>query len=134
MKILVSIQSDDVKAVGETLSWAARAGFNLRLFISNADLKDQFYKMIDELNYEHYLDLQYAMVIAYANPDEFAVNNGFDIHVKLPAGLKRWNKSRIKERMIIEYAADIGKQRQVMSNDENLQRHVFENETVMVRL
>ena len=136
MKILVAIVSDNnAKQLGETiLFWAPRAGFSIRVFIPSQEQAISYHNTIDHVNYEAYLDMKHIMVLVGEEPIEYAKNENFDLLVMLPDNLKRWNKTRNIDKMLIEYATDLAKARSLFSTNQLLTDYAFDNGVKMVRL
>lgn len=78
MKILVAIESDKnaEQLAHTTLRWAARAGFDLRVFVPDNRQSKKYKKFLDEYNYYYWgsIDEERA-IVAKQKPTEYA--NGF---------------------------------------------------------
>ena len=112
MKILVAVISDknsDNLSNG-TMKWAGRAGFNTRLFLPNKRQVKKYLTAIDNLNYDHYLDLPYT-VIETGDPMKYAKKEGYDLLVTLPDNIEFWGKSKNADKTVIDYAVSIGRAR-----------------------
>lgn len=135
MKILVAIVNpESPDTLGKnTLSWAPRAGYNMRLFLPDESQLSEYFALIDHINYDQYLDLRYAMVVVGHDPKEYAEREGYDLLVTLPSDLKAWNKTRDREMMVIQYAEAIGAARVRIGNGDEKQVS-FPNGAVMERV
>lgn len=136
MKILVAITSDNnSNELGETtLVWAARAGFNLRIFIPTEHQRNEYQTMIDDLNHREYLDVSYAAIIAERFPAEFAIENGFDLLLELPDDMPEWNTEKNKDKMVMDFAIDVARARKQFSTNDKKRQHDFNNGAIMQRL
>lgn len=134
MRILVAIPNEKPSCLTKgTLAWAARAGFELRIFGSLENFVD-YVKVINDINYEEYLDIRIVALVTKYDPIEYARRFHYDLVVILPDNLKRWNKTRDRDRMIIEYAADIGRVRAEFTKDNSKDIHEFDNGAVVKRV
>lgn len=129
MRILIAI---DGKKKTDTLVWAARAGFNLRVFTDPKKLADWERKVM-ELNNDHYLDLPLS-VVETGDPLEFAKHNGFDLLVLLPSNLKKWDKTDSEDGTVYHYQKDIGIARSKFGQDPEMLETTFENGAKIIRV
>lgn len=116
MRILVAIKSDKNSETlsHNTLRWAGRAGYNLRVFIPDNRQLSKYQKAIDDVNYHYYMDIPYT-VIEKGDPLEYAKREGYDLLVLLPDDLPQWGKTRHPDLTVLKYANDIGAQRLLFS-------------------
>jgi|GEM_PF-6573687 len=135
MKILVAvIGTNSTTLFKKTLSWAPRGGFNMRVFISEAEPKEDYLLAIDNANHEHYLDMPPAVIIQGETPKAFAKKEGYDLLVTLADDMTSWHLGMQRDKMIIEYAVDLGKARVEFNADSSKTEHLFPNGSMMVRL
>lgn len=132
MRILVAIESDNrSKTLGKkTLSWAARAGFDLRIFIPADETNKQlleYCKMIEDVNYNEYLDLSIGQIVIDKEPLEYAAKFNFDAVLLIPDDLTTWKQRKDRDRMVLDYATDIGIARKRMQDEPELQQIDFDN-------
>lgn len=132
MRILVAIESDNKsKTLGKkTLSWAPRAGFDLRIFIPADETNKQlleYCKMIEDVNYNEYLDLSIGQIVIDKEPLEYAAKFNFDAVLLIPDDLTTWKRNKDRDRMILDYATDIGIARKRMQDEPELQQIDFDN-------
>lgn len=136
MKILVAIESSEnpKKLARKVLPWASRAGYDMRIFIPHENQLDDYSMALLEANVDQYLDLQDSMLIPKDKPKEYAKANGYDLLLYLPDDLSRWNDTRIRDKMIIEYAADVGRTRVLFGDKPHKKIYSFPNGAVMYRV
>lgn len=136
MKILVAIKSNKgaIKLRKNTLVWAARAGYNLRIFIPTPRQLRSYHRMIDQANYDYYLDLIYDVVLVGQNAKEYAKREGYDLLVCLPDDLPRWKKGDGLDGTVLHYITDIGKKRVEFSKNPSKRVASFSNGVKMYRV
>lgn len=135
MKILVAIVSKGAESLGHTtLRWAPRAGFNLRIFIPNEARLSDYQQVIEQANYDWYLDLPYTVLVPGADPEGFAKAEGYDLLLTLSDHMKLWKKGDGYDGTVLHYATDVGKARVAFAKDSKLMRKRFNNGCEMVRL
>lgn len=136
MKLLVAVigPEDPKPLVNKTLSWAPRAGYNMRIFITSETEIDGYLKLIDHINYQEYLDLRYSMVVVGQDPEAYARKEEYDLLLILPPDLVAWNNARNRDRMIIDYAVDVGEARLNLVDASPGEITHFENGTILKKL
>lgn len=136
MKILVAINNPkDAKVLGNTtLSWAPRAGYNMRIFLPDDSKGQEYIEILSHVNYREYLDLHPAMLLVGYDPESYAREHGFDLLLTLPDNLKRWNNRRNKDRMVIDYVSDVGAARLNMAEAKPGEISNFENGATLKKL
>jgi hypothetical protein len=135
MKLLVAIPSNRPKdLVRNTLRWAPRAGFELRIFADPKTKKSKYQNAIEEANYQHYLALRHKQVEYKLDPLAYAQANGYDLLVIIPPNLKRWNDTKELSAMVIEFQTALAEARKRMRDDTSLSVIDFENGARMVRI
>ena len=136
MKILVGVQANHTPSVlvNKALSWAPRAGFNIRLFVPPLADDIKYQKIVSDANYQHFLDLNVAMITKTDSPTRYAKHNNFDLYVQIPGNLARWNTTRDKDLMVLEYAADLATGRSFIAANPGVAEYGFANGVKMVRL
>ncbi len=138
MKVLIAIQSSKnaEDMANKTLRWAARAGFNLRVFIPDASELEEYTNAIEDANHNYYLDVPAGVVVIQQEPLDYAEGHGFDLLVLLPDDLYYWHKDTKlgDDKTVVDYAEDIGKARVAIGKDSSMQEYVFENGAKMVRV
>lgn len=114
MKILVAIESDKnaEQLAHTTLRWAARAGFDLRIFIPDRRQLKKYKKFLDEYNYYYWGNIdEERSIVAKADPMEWAKANGYDLLVTLPDNLLDYCTVENDDATFMEYAEDVAKAR-----------------------
>jgi hypothetical protein len=138
MKLLVAIPSSDPELLKtNTLEWAPRAGFALRIFYDPKIKRSEFENMIEDANYQNYLDLKHRMLVRAterANPLQYAMDNDYDLLAILPPGLKTWNGNPQMDEMVIEFQTDLAKARRTIGEDTTIHDIKFDNGTRVVRV
>lgn len=136
MKILVAIESsENPKTLARrTLRWAARAGFNMRIFIPDDSQLPEYLAAVKEANYEWYLDLPDSVIVTKITPKQFAKDEGFDLILYLPDDMRKWKTSLIHEINVLEYARQVGAARLRFSKDPNKKYERFSNGAIMERI
>jgi hypothetical protein len=135
MKILAAIVSDknSEALVTNTLRWAGRAGFNMRIFIPDKRQLNKYMKAVDDANYKYYLDIPYTC-IETGDPLEFAKREGFDLLVKLPDDLKYWGISEHEDLTVLQYQEEISQQRGLFSKYPKRLFKIFPNKASIQRV
>jgi len=109
MKILVAvIGTNSTDLFKKTLSWAPRGGFNMRIFISEAEPKEDYLMAIDNANHEYYVDILPVSIIQGINAAEYAKNEGFDLLVELPDNMASWKPTDSEDGTVYHFAKDVG--------------------------
>lgn len=136
MRILVAIESSEnhKKLANGTLKWAARAGFNMRLFVPDEAQAEAYREEIKHLNYNHYLGIPESFVVTGVDPEIYAKEQGYDLILWLPDDLKKWQSKLSHELNVIEYAKDVGAARADFNKDKSKTMHHFKNGAVMRRV
>lgn len=134
MKVLVAIESsENPKTLAKcALRWAARAGFDLRIFIPGQSQLSEYKEAIDEANYNWYLAIPKNALITELTPSEFAKAQNYDLVLHVPDHLRKWDKKANHELNPYKFAESVGKARLLFA-DQSITRYVFENGAVMVR-
>lgn len=135
MKIFVAIESSNNAKVlaNTTLRWAARAGFNMRIFVPSEKQRRIYAAFIEEANHNWYLDLPDDVVVVGKSPKRFAEENGFDLLVRLPDNLRKWKRWLNYDLNVLHYAADLGKTRIKFADPEKKVER-FKNGATIERL
>lgn len=132
MKILVAITSRKPGNLN-TVRWAARAGFNTRLFIPSPSQKDEYLVAIKDANYKWHLAIPEDFIVADL-PRTYAIANGYDLLVHLRDDMNKW-KFRVNHEMNpLVYAREVGAARVEFSKEPKKRHHQFSNGVVMERL
>lgn len=135
MKLLLAVPSSKPKELPfKTLSWAPRAGFDLRIFTDPTVKKSKYRAAVEEANYQEFLDLRYSYVISGSNPLAYAQDNGYDLLAVVPPGLRTWNGNRNRDEMVIQFQTDLADARKRISSDKTLHEITFDNGTRVVRV
>lgn len=135
MKLLVAIQSSEnaILLARSTLRWAARAGFNTRVFVPEAQV-EEYVKAIQHANYNWRLDLPPSFIVPDTDPAEFARQEGYGLVLLVPDDLFKWDKKFNHEEMVYHYAADVGRARILFAEDKKKMIENFDNGACMVRV
>lgn len=135
MKLLVAIPSNRPKQLTDhTLAWAPRAGFELRVFADHSVNPKKYKRVIEDVNYRHFLSVRYKQVVYDANPLEYAVKEGYDLLAIVPPNLRRWNSTKDTGQMVIEFHADLANARRQISEDSKLHEVTFPNGARVIRV
>jgi hypothetical protein len=136
MKILVAIQSDNNAQIlaKKTLSWAPRAGFNCRIFIPYEAQRQAYEAIIEDVNYNEYLDLQKSMIEVSLDPKAYAKAEGYNLLLLLPDNLRAWKRNNNRDKMVIDYSIDIGAARKELSDSPKKMKIDFDNGAILKRL
>lgn len=138
MKILVAIPSSENPDLlaNTTLRWAARAGFNLRIFIPDEEQRESYVKSIDDANYDYFLDIPEEAIVSIITPLDYAQEHNFDLLVTLPDSLYDWDKENTlgTDKTVIDYAEAIGAARVLFGQQPELKEHEFGNGAIMTRV
>lgn len=114
MKILVAIKASDHKIlVDNSLRWAARAGFAIKIFPPRHNFNRKHWRnMLKDVNYHWYLDLQDSVIEPHSSPMKYAKQNGFDLLLTVPEDLETWRRGkRFKPDEVSQFAIAVGKAR-----------------------
>lgn len=136
MKILVACQTEDYKNIGDNvLRWAARAGYQFRLFVPY-DKKKRFEKAIKDVNWDFYMALgAYDTLVFNEEPEVWAKNNSYDLLVTIPDTLQSWRKdSRYKPEEMALYIKAIGSARKYFSENPKARIKRWANGVTMKRI
>lgn len=136
MKILVAIISDnnaDVLAKS-TIRWAGRTGFNTRVFIPDSSQLNTYKEAIEQANHNWYLDIPPSVLVVRTTPKVYAKRHGFDLLVKIPDNMNKWNKWHNHDRNPITFAMELSKARGAFSRNDELKVWRFSNDIVMERI
>lgn len=136
MNILVAIQSHDNanKLMKTTLSWVARAGYTLKIFVADEAQRKKYTQMVADANYEWYLDLNESAVVVSITPTDYANNEGFDLILFLPDNISRWKKHENIDKTVLSFTEDVGSARSEFATDPNKNRVEFDNGAIIYRL
>lgn len=136
MKILVAVQSsENPKTLGRTtLRWAARSGFNMRIFIPDDNQLGPYREALLEANHNWYLDVPPVVLVVGTSPLKFAADEGYDLVVLLPDNLNKWQPKHSHDRNVIDFAADVGAARAEFAKQPDKKVWRFENGAVMRRV
>jgi len=137
MKILVTVRStNNAKTLRDrTLTWAPRAGYNFRVIIPDESEREAYEAAVQDAAYHHYLDITTsAIVVTQDSPQAYAKAEGYDLLVAIPDDLRAWKRNRNRDKMIIDFAADIGAARSRMGKEPELKLIDFPNGAIMKRL
>lgn len=136
MKILVACKTEDYKNIGDNiLRWAARAGYEFRLFVPYAKHK-RFEKAIKDVNWDYYMALGASETLVFRDdPEDYAKQNGFDLLVTIPDTLQSWRKgSRAKPEEMALYVKAIGSGRKYFSENPKAKIKRWANGVTMKRI
>ena len=136
MKILVAIEGQglDHKVMGDsTLRWASRAGYDLRIFIKNRQMR-KYLEVLADANYHWYLGIDHTQIITNHKPMPWALEHGYDLLLRLPADLLNWRNRATMERQVFLYAEAVGKARLKFAQKPGKRVHRFANGAIMERV
>lgn len=135
MKVLIAIPSGDPKSLLKgALSWVGRTGYELRIFVPSQSEKTQYQAQIEEINYQEFLSLNRDIIVPSMDVVKYAQQHSFDVAVILPAELKRWNKEKNIDKMVLNFAADVGAVRKRMNQEPKYHIRQFDNGAMIVRI
>lgn len=135
MKILVAIESSEnpKTLAATTLRWAARAGYDIRIFVPDDSQTDEYQHAIDDANYKWYLDLKESIIVSNTRPLDYAHDNGYDLILYLEDSMHKWKRDINHELNVYEYAKDVGEARMRFNQDSNKDTERFANGAIMER-
>lgn len=137
MKILTTIKSTDraMQFAHTTFRWAARAGFDIRVFVPAAEVK-AYQDGVDDANYHYYLvgRDETDIVVADQEPLAYAAANGYDLIVELPDNLLDYKTVEDDDKSFVEFATDAGAARREFSLKPDLEELQLEGDCVMKRV
>lgn len=137
MKILVGIKSTGKpeECAHTTFRWAARAGFDIRIFVPAAEL-EAYQTGVDDANYHYYLvgRDEAQVVVADAEPMAYAKEHGYGLLLELPDNLLDYKTVEDDDKSMVEFATDAGKARSTMGKDLTINEIPLENDCKMLRV
>lgn len=135
MKILVAVTPGTWRnADDRALRWVGRAGYELKIFVPRNKL-NKYRGVIDNLNYHWYLALTYKDLESHLAPEEYALENSFDLLLTIPDELLSWRKrQRFKDWEIKTYVEAVGKARLEFSRKPRKRIHRWANGATMRRI
>lgn len=106
MKLLVAIESSDIKLINKSVRWAGRAGYDLRIFVSAYDW-EPYVDRLKEINMNHYIHLTKKNLIADWSYGirHYALDKGYDLIVII----KETRPSFSGKRKMIDIDAEVPK-------------------------
>ena len=132
MKLLVATTAKTTQSATMPLAWAGRAGYAVRLFVPKGKAS-RYYKVIEDINHDEYLDLKYDMVVDRTDPKNYAEQHGFDLLVTIPNGLKAW-KLKAPDYGVGLFVIAISKARLEFNQNPNKRIKRWANGSVMQRI
>lgn len=137
MKILVAIKSTGKpeECAHTTFRWAARAGFDIRIFVPKKEV--EAYKLgVDDANYHYYLvgRDEADVVVGGTNPMAYAKKHGYDLVALLPDNLLDYKTVEDDDKSMVEFATDAGAARKEFGLKPDLEEVQLENECKVVRV
>lgn len=136
MKILVACKTEDYKNIGDNiLRWAARAGYEFRLFVPYAKHK-RFEKAIKDVNWDYYMALGASETLVFRDDLEgYAKEKGFDLLVTIPDTIKSWSeKSWMQPEEMVVYVKAVGSARKAFSENPKKRSKTWPNGVTMKRI
>lgn len=121
MKILVAIESDKnaEQLAHTTLRWAARAGFDLRIFVPDNRQSKKYKKYLDEYNYYYWGNIdEERSIVTKQKPMDYAREHGYDLLVTLPDNLLDYYTEEDDDKTFMEYTEDVAKARVEFGSNE----------------
>lgn len=123
MKILAAIKSSKnaEEMAHTTLRWAARAGFDLRIFVPDKRQLKKYKKYLDEYNYYYWGNIdEERSIVTGQEPMDYARENGYALLITLPDNLLDYSVERNDDQTFIDYAEDVAKLRVEFGNNPAL--------------
>lgn len=135
MKLLCAIKSEGnhLTIADGTLRWAARAGYDLRIFVPKVEL-EPYQEALTDANYNWYLALSKDMLIPDTDPMTYAQVMGYDLLATLPDGMTDWRKRADMERQVFLYCEAIGKGRLQFAENPGKRVKHYANGATMERV
>lgn len=137
MKILVSIESTGKpeECAHTTFRWAARAGFDIRMFVPAAEV-EAYQDGVDDANYHYYLvgRDEAQIVVGDTDPMEYAKEHGYGLLLSLPDNLLDYKTVEDDDKSMVEFATDAGIARSTMGKDLTVNEIELENGCKMLRV
>lgn len=136
MKILVAIKSSGRpdEMAHTTYRWAARAGFDLRVFCPKAEA-DAYRDALDDAAYHYWLvGRDENEIVTAGQPLAYARRHGYDLLCILPDNLLDYKTVRDDDKSMLEFAADVGTARKRFGNEPELRELPLENGCLIKRV
>lgn len=135
MKILLAIRSTNPELIADNaLRWAARTGFELRIFAPRDDYH-KYVNAVNDANYHWYLAVKHEQIITKYEPHEYAEMYGFDLILYVPEAVKTWRRGHfMKDDEIMLCAEAVGKARAEFGRKPRMRVKKWANGCIMVRV
>lgn len=82
MKLLIAVQSKDIKLVYKSLRWLGRTGYDLRIFIGGYDW-EPYIDRLKDVNMNHYVLLTEKNLVVDVEPMVYAEANGYSLIIEV---------------------------------------------------
>lgn len=126
MKILTAIESSKraEEMAHTTFRWAARAGFDIRIFIPDRRQLKKYQAAVDDANYHYYLvgRDETKIITPKQKPLDYAREHGYDLVILLPDTLLDYSTVENDDKSMVEFAEDAGAARKQFGLNPNLIR------------
>lgn len=122
MKLLVAIESSDIKLVNKSLRWAGRTGYALRVFVKGMDW-EPYVDRLKEISENHYINLTQKNLVTDQTPEQYAADNNFDLVLKIPEARPAFSGKRKGinlDEEVMAFAKGVGEARLKLSQSPEL--------------
>ena len=136
MKLLVAIESKDIKLVNKSVRWAGRGGYDLRIFVAGRDW-EPYVDRLKEINQNHYIHLTHKHLVVDDKPMAYAVEHGYDLILQIPEHRPSFTGKRKRIDLDAEvpaFAEAVGKARVELGNSPELDSVTLKRGVTMRRV
>lgn len=125
MKILMAVVADGkLTDLHRTLRWCARAGYDLRVFVSKYE-HEQYESEMKTIEMEHYIYFEPEVLVIDKDPRKYARKHGYDLILNIPEGQPSFSgrKTRIVlDDEVLLFCEKVGLWRKRLGNNKKLDR------------
>lgn len=135
MKILLAINVDNPEVANDrSVRWAARTGFDLRIFGKKEEYS-KLVNMVNDTNYHFYVHIKHEQIITKIDIETYAYEHEIDLLVIIPQDLWAWRKgTQFKNNETFVCREALGKARLEFGQKPGMKIKRFSNGVVMKRL
>jgi len=136
MKLLVAIESSDIKLINKSVRWAGRAGYALRIFVKANDW-EPYVDRLKEINQNHYLHLTHKNLVVDEKPMQYAIDNDYDLLLTIKETRPSFSGKRKMidiDAEVPKYAEAVGRARVEFANNPALMRQRLAIGVTMIRV
>lgn len=136
MKLLVAIESKDIKLVNKSARWAGRTGYVFRIFVKGMDW-EPYVDRLKEINMNHYLHLTHKNLVVDQKPIDYARENNFDLLLVIPEHRPSFTGKRKRIDLDAEvpaFAEAVGRARVELGTNPEVNKVILKRGVTMVRV